>query len=234
MSRTPSAPMIAVLAALASAWTPAPLAQTAAPPVVELPAPTGRYPVATTSWRLTDCTRPETFAGAGEFRQVEVVAWYPAASRGGTVAPYLREGLSEVRAFAKLFGSESAFDGLERVRTHAELDGAPARRPENSRSSFFPRLHRRSELLHRAARRSREPRIRRPQRGPSLRGHRRDVDRWTRGLDERPRWRLPPGDPDGLRRMGLRGRDDGGRHAPRRVRCCDSTSSAAGSTTRSW
>jgi len=130
MSRMPSAPMIAVLAALASAWAPAPLAQTEASPVVELPAPTGRYPVATTSWHLTDRTRPETFAGAGKFREVEVVAWYPAASRGGTVAPYLREGLSEVRAFAKLFGSEPAFDRLERVRTHAELDGAPAKAPE--------------------------------------------------------------------------------------------------------
>jgi predicted dienelactone hydrolase len=124
-----SAPIITLLAALASAWAPAPLAQTAAPPVVELPAPTGRYPVATTSWRVTDRSRPETFAGGGEFRQVEVVAWYPAVSRGGTVAPYLREGLSEVRAFAKLFGSESAFDGLERVRTHAALDGPPATAP---------------------------------------------------------------------------------------------------------
>jgi hypothetical protein len=123
-----SAPIITLLAALASAWAPAPLAQTA-PPGVELPAPTGRYPVATTSWRVADRSRPETFAGAGEFRQVEVVAWYPAASRGGTVAPYLREGLSEVRAFAKLFGSESAFDGLERVRTHAGLDGPPATAP---------------------------------------------------------------------------------------------------------
>jgi hypothetical protein len=39
-------------------------ARTAAPPVVELPVPTGPYPVATTSWRLTDRSRSDTFAGA--------------------------------------------------------------------------------------------------------------------------------------------------------------------------
>jgi len=123
--------MITVLAALASAWIPAPPAQSPAPiaAVVDLPAPTGRFPVATTSWRVTDRSRHETFAATGELRQVEVLAWYPAVSPGGPVAPYLREGLSEVRAFAKLFGSESAFDGLEGVRTHAELDGSPAAAP---------------------------------------------------------------------------------------------------------
>ena len=37
--------------------------------------------------------------------------------------------LAVATAFAKVFGSESAFDRLERVRTHAELDGAPAKAP---------------------------------------------------------------------------------------------------------
>jgi len=125
MSRMLSVPIQLLLASLASAWTPAQPPS----PAVELPAPTGRYPVATTSWRVTDRSRPETFAGAGEFREVEVLAWYPASSRNGAVAPYLREGLSEVRAFAKLFGSVGALDRLEGVRTHAELDGSPAAAP---------------------------------------------------------------------------------------------------------
>src|SRR4051812_39990380 len=81
----------------------------------ELPSPTGSYPVGTTSWHLTDRSRPETFGAPGEFRQVEVIAWYPAASRGGATAPYLREGVAEVRPFAKLFGAESAFDAVESV-----------------------------------------------------------------------------------------------------------------------
>jgi dienelactone hydrolase len=98
------------------------------PATFELPSPTGRYAVGTTAWRLTDTARPETFAGSGELRQVEVLAWYPAAeARGGAPAPYLREGLAEVRTFATLFRvPPTAFDGLADVRTHAQLDAAPA------------------------------------------------------------------------------------------------------------
>ena len=96
----------------------------------ELPSPTGPYPVGTTTWRVTDRSRQETFSGPGDFRQVEVFAWYPAATpRRGALAPYLREGRSEVRPFAKLFGAETAFDTLEGVQTHAALDAAPAAAP---------------------------------------------------------------------------------------------------------
>lgn len=94
-----------------------------------LPPLSGHSPVGTTSWRLVDRARQETFTASGEFRNVEVLAWYPAAPRRGALAPYLREGLAEVRSFAKLFGSETAFDGTLDVRTHAELDAAPAATP---------------------------------------------------------------------------------------------------------
>ena len=90
----------------AGAMTAAP-AQPAAPAAFELPTPTGRFAVGTASWRLTDRSRPETFA-PGEFRQVEVIAWYPATPGAGATAPYLREGLGEVRPFAKLFGAEGS------------------------------------------------------------------------------------------------------------------------------
>ena len=99
---------------------------------VELPAPTGPNPVGTTMWRLTDPARKETFSAAAEPRQVEVIAWYPAAAprRGGTPAPYLREGLPEVRTFATVLrASRGVFDGLEKVRTHAELNAAPRATP---------------------------------------------------------------------------------------------------------
>lgn len=96
---------------------------------VELPAPTGPYPVGTTSWHLTDRSRSETFEGASGFREVEVIAWYPAASRGGAVAPYLREGVAEVRPFAKLFGDELAYDTLAGVRAHGQIDAPPAKEP---------------------------------------------------------------------------------------------------------
>src|SRR5262245_916386 len=95
---------------------------------IALPKPTGPFPVATTTWRVTDPARKETFTTAGDARQVEVLAWYPAAAprRTGALAPYLREGLPEVRTFATaLRGSPSAFDALEKVGTHAEVDAAP-------------------------------------------------------------------------------------------------------------
>ena len=96
------------------------------PAPFELPAPTGRHAVGTTAWRVTDSLRRETFTTSGEFRQVEVIAWYPAAKADGAKAeraPYLREGLAEVRTFATLLRAPATvFDGLENVRTHAELD----------------------------------------------------------------------------------------------------------------
>ena len=96
----------------------------------ELPPPTGAYPVGTTTWRLTDRSRRETLGGTGGFRSVEVLAWYPAAPRRGALAPYLREGVAEVRPFARLFGApEVVFDSLSGVGTHAELDAAPAADP---------------------------------------------------------------------------------------------------------
>src|SRR4051812_50061626 len=55
------------------------------------------------------------------------MAWYPAASSArGALAPYLREGLGEVQAFATLVrGERTAWDGLAAVRTHAYIDVAP-------------------------------------------------------------------------------------------------------------
>lgn len=92
----------------------------------ELPSPTGRFAVGTTSWRLTDPARQELFAGSGERRSVEVLAWYPTAVRTGRFAPYLREGLVEVRTFATVIRApESIFDALEHVRTHAQTDAPP-------------------------------------------------------------------------------------------------------------
>lgn len=100
-------------------------------PPFELPAPTGTFAVGTTGWHLTDNSRPDAFSAAGGARQVQVLAWYPSASRPGTRrAPYLREGLAEVRAFARGFGTETVFDNLAHVQTHAEMDAAVAAAPK--------------------------------------------------------------------------------------------------------
>jgi predicted dienelactone hydrolase len=81
--------------------------------------------VGTTSWHVIDDTRRETLSSGNELREVEVLAWYPAAAPGGLRAPYLREGLEEVRTFARLLRSESAYDALASVETHASLDALP-------------------------------------------------------------------------------------------------------------
>jgi len=110
---------VAVVGAMPAADGPAPF---------ELPAPTGGHAIATTSWRITDPSRRETFSTTGEPRQVEVIAWYPAVrgTGGAATAPYLREGLPEVRTFATMMRApETAFDSLAAVRTHAPLDAAP-------------------------------------------------------------------------------------------------------------
>ena len=90
-------------------------AQTAPPATetIELPAPTGPYKVGTTTWHVTDAARS---------RQVEVLAWYPAAAPGeaGKTAPYLREGLAELPPRLR-----TAFSSLADLKTHAILD-APA------------------------------------------------------------------------------------------------------------
>jgi predicted dienelactone hydrolase len=106
----------------------------ASPGAAELPTPTGPNPVGTTSWILTDASRPETFAAPGTKRQVEVVAWYPAAAAGGgETAPYLRSGLAEARSLGILTGRPDDFNGLADLKTHswidAEIAAAPAKFP---------------------------------------------------------------------------------------------------------
>jgi predicted dienelactone hydrolase len=96
----------------------------------DLPSPTGKQPVGTTGWRLTDQRRPETFSESGAKREVGVLAWYPAAADKGRRAPYLTWGPTEVQRFAMLLrGERTAFDSLAEVRTHSAIDVEPASRP---------------------------------------------------------------------------------------------------------
>jgi pimeloyl-ACP methyl ester carboxylesterase len=106
------------LAVLLLAATPS--AQNVAP-AFELPAPTGRLPVGTTRWVVTDASREETFA-PGKKRDIEVIAWYPAATSNGEPAPYMRDGMEEALSFARLARLGDAFNGLASVKTHATID----------------------------------------------------------------------------------------------------------------
>lgn len=73
---------IAVVAMLMGTL-PAGFAQTA--PSFELPAPTGKSPIGTTRWLMTDTSRQEMFATGP--RHVEVTAWYPAVASVAPTAP---------------------------------------------------------------------------------------------------------------------------------------------------
>jgi predicted dienelactone hydrolase len=99
----------------------------AAADFVEVPRPTGPYPVGTMSWHVVDGQRLETLADPLEKRQVDVMAWYPAIDGAkGERAPYLRSGLAEPRTFAALIRQpEGALDYLANVRTWSTVDAEP-------------------------------------------------------------------------------------------------------------
>ena len=103
-------------------------AQTATPQF-ELPAPTGKLPIGTTRWVVTDASRDETFA-PGRKRDIEIIAWYPAGASGALgAAPYMRNGMEEALAFGRLAKVGDAWNGLAAVKTHAVIDAAPAATP---------------------------------------------------------------------------------------------------------
>ena len=101
-------------------------------PAFELPAPTGKFPIGTTRWVVTDASRDEIFA-PGKKHDIEVIAWYPRANVGrvaGTIsAPYIRDSMEEVLSFARLAKLGDAFQALEFVQTHATIDAEPAQSP---------------------------------------------------------------------------------------------------------
>jgi predicted dienelactone hydrolase len=122
----------AIMLLVATLATSAPAQPTA--PLFELPAPTGKLPVGTTRWVVTDPSRDETFA-EGRKRDIEIIAWYPrsagagVAGRAGETAPYARDGMEEVLSFARLAKLGDAFNGLASVKTHAMIDAEPASTP---------------------------------------------------------------------------------------------------------
>jgi pimeloyl-ACP methyl ester carboxylesterase len=129
----PIAHGLSALTFTAIALAPGVIAQTPPKPAdtpgtaFELPKPGGPFAVGTTSFSVIDESRAETFSESAEKRQVQVLAWYPAAddAQGGH-APYLRAGMQEARAFATLMRQpEIAFDYLAGVKTHSVVDAPP-------------------------------------------------------------------------------------------------------------
>lgn len=92
----------------------------------ELPRPTGRFAIGTTTAYLVDSASPDRFAPGHGGRTIAVQLWYPSAAtqRVAGRAPYLMEsGLEAAMRRANYYGVDSAsFAAWARMRTHAVLD----------------------------------------------------------------------------------------------------------------
>ena len=93
---------------------------------MQLPAPSGHYPVGTTTLRVTDSRRGSAADGSESPRVVMVHAWYPAAGAEGTKAPYLRDdaAMAELRRVNPGLAARLLVDA---VTTHSLIDAPVAR-----------------------------------------------------------------------------------------------------------
>lgn len=93
---------------------------------IDLPAPTGKFPVGTTIVSWTDPARPEPMSGDKESRRrVLVQIWYPAQAGGkGSFSPYIPE-FDQISRYKKELNDRGlallgrGIDRLKSVRTHS-------------------------------------------------------------------------------------------------------------------
>ncbi|MGW0433051.1 alpha/beta hydrolase family protein [Micromonospora sp. NPDC003197] len=97
----------------------APTATPAATSALSLPAPTGRYPVGTTSLHLVDSGRPDPWQ-PGATRELMVSLWYPVITDRGEPAPYTTAAVSARIVAAE--GLPLPSEILTTVRTNARRD----------------------------------------------------------------------------------------------------------------
>jgi predicted dienelactone hydrolase len=92
---------------------------------MQLPAPTGPWPIGTTTYEASDAKRGSAPDGTDTPRVLMIHAWYPASGTAGAGAPYLRDE----RAQAELRRNNPVLAGrllVEDVVTHARLDAPVA------------------------------------------------------------------------------------------------------------
>jgi hypothetical protein len=89
-----------------------------------LPAPTGPYPVGTTSLYLKDASRPDPWAAGVSARELMVSLWYPAAPSDGRTAQYMTPAESELQLTSRGIDGVPP-DALSAVRTNAVTDATP-------------------------------------------------------------------------------------------------------------
>lgn len=95
---------------------------------LELPQPTGVYPVGRVTRNWIDTSRPETLTEASDdFREVPVVIWYPAKAGTGSSDSYI-PNLGQVASSLSASGEVNTLQvlGLRFVRSHEYLDASLA------------------------------------------------------------------------------------------------------------
>lgn len=93
-----------------------------------LPPPTGRWPVGTTTFHVTDPERGSAPDGSDPPRAIVVHSWYPSARAKGAPAPYLRDPAAEAE-LRRINPGLAARILVEGITTHAVLDAPVATMP---------------------------------------------------------------------------------------------------------
>jgi dienelactone hydrolase len=101
-------------------------ASTASTPALELPEPTGPYPVGLTTLHLEDRTRPDPWVPE-RHRELMVSLWYPALRQAGPRAQYVTPAESAL-ILRHLQVTSIPEDALSATVTHARVDAPPLRR----------------------------------------------------------------------------------------------------------
>ncbi len=93
-------------------------------PIVNLPRPTGPYPVGTSVFHLSQLDRPEIHSTyPDDTRQLMLQIWYPAADSLHPLADYLPDHRIGSRALTRVFGMPRfALDHLDLMRPTARMD----------------------------------------------------------------------------------------------------------------
>jgi predicted dienelactone hydrolase len=91
-------------------------------PVVQLPVPTGSYPVGTTRMSFVDLSREEIFTQQADNRNVPVQIWYPAANTDGKQVARWISSVEAMGLFTKYRNLPDLFGYFTLVKTHSYLN----------------------------------------------------------------------------------------------------------------
>ncbi|MGA5207128.1 alpha/beta hydrolase family protein [Streptomyces variegatus] len=93
---------------------------------LELPSPTGPYPVGRRTLHLVDRHRTDPWVPTAGNRELMVTVSYPARSAGGSPAAYMTDEEAQLLLEARGLGGVVPHETVARARTHAHVGARPA------------------------------------------------------------------------------------------------------------